>query len=332
MLPKELTGRSDCVGTRFSGSFLSANETTNAMPIYNQTIKRCILLSAILFLMALAGCTDLIRTPSSNSTIVSPLNRVNQLAEVQALLAEYPDAAVRTVYFDQVYVDENIGNIRADCGMQMADVPYYFVSIESADSDVRVYIDENAERVLCVVKANFGTNTSTDGDDTIVGAGAAIQLCKAINYEGGCEMFTANAPDLRNNQIGNDEASSIIVPDGQVASLYENINYEGACETFYSSGSDMRNNPIGNDCVSSIIVGSSCPAGRIDTSGKQGCKGTTITDWRATHYYVNCGQCTFGDPFARIYPDKSAYSYSLCYDDYITCVDNGCGRILDNCR
>ena len=159
-----------------------------------------------------------------------------------------------------------------------------------------------------------------------------VQLCKDINYAGGCETFAANAPDLRTNSIGNDMASSIIVPAGQVAALYENINYEGACETFTANNPDLRNEPIGNDCASSITVGSGCPSGRAGKSGGQGCNSGGSTDWRTTHYYVNCGQCTRGSPFARTYPDKSAYSYSLCYNDYLTCVNNGCGRILDNCR
>ncbi|MDO8554390.1 MAG: hypothetical protein Q7S22_06280 [Candidatus Micrarchaeota archaeon] len=180
--------------------------------------------------------------------------------------------------------------------------------------------------------SNFTIDTIGENSSTNVEIGD-IQLCADINYEGGCETFTANAPDLRNNPIGNDKVSSIIVPDGNVASLFENINYEGACETFTANNPDLRNNLIGNDCVSSIVVGLACPAGSEGKSGKQGCgSGGNTVDWRTTHYYVNCGQCTDGSPFARTYPDKSANSYSLCYDDYLTCVNNGCGRILDNCR
>src|SRR3990167_1456513 len=90
---------------------------------------------------------------------------------------------------------------------------------------------------------------------------SGIRLCGAINYDGGCETFTDDDADLRNNSIGNDTVSSIIVPDGATAALYDAINYSGNCETFTANATDFRNEPIGNDTVSSIAVGSACRGG-----------------------------------------------------------------------
>jgi len=86
-----------------------------------------------------------------------------------------------------------------------------------------------------------------------------VQLCVDINYAGGCQSFTSDDPDLRQNPIGNDTASSVIVPAGQVVALYEHINFAGRCEEFRTNNPDLRNSYIGNDTASSLTIGKNCP-------------------------------------------------------------------------
>ena len=59
---------------------------------------------------------------------------------------------------------------------------------------------------------------------------------------------------------------------------------------------------------------------------------TAVIPVAERNYYINCGQCTEGQPFAMDYPDRSVGSWSSCINNYNWCVDIGCGRILDNCR
>ena len=82
-----------------------------------------------------------------------------------------------------------------------------------------------------------------------------VQLCDDLDYEGVCELFTADNPDLRTSTIGNDRASSIRVAPGWVAAVYEHIDYQGRCETFTAGNPDLRNSLIGNDQISSIRMG-----------------------------------------------------------------------------
>ncbi|MBX4191465.1 MAG: DUF4430 domain-containing protein [Candidatus Doudnabacteria bacterium] len=87
----------------------------------------------------------------------------------------------------------------------------------------------------------------------------STRLCVHINYEGGCESFTNNDNDLRDNAIGNDNVSSIQVPAGITVSLFDAINFTGKCESFTTNDADLRDNSIGNDTVSSISIGTPCP-------------------------------------------------------------------------
>jgi hypothetical protein len=86
-----------------------------------------------------------------------------------------------------------------------------------------------------------------------------VQLCIHINYDGGCEGFPLDDANLSNNQVGNDNASSIRVPAGKIAALFEHINFQGRCEEFKTHDPDLRNNFVGNDMPSSITIGKSCP-------------------------------------------------------------------------
>ncbi|MBX4186980.1 MAG: DUF4430 domain-containing protein [Candidatus Doudnabacteria bacterium] len=89
---------------------------------------------------------------------------------------------------------------------------------------------------------------------------SAVQLCIHINYEGGCESFAGNDADLRNNAVGNDNTSSIIVPVGNSVAVFEHINFLGSCEVFTANDADLRNNLIGNDSISSIRINATCPS------------------------------------------------------------------------
>lgn len=82
--------------------------------------------------------------------------------------------------------------------------------------------------------------------------GEGVILFEHINYVGRCERFMSDDPDLRDNPIGNDTASSILIRGNYQVTLYEHISYGGKSETFTSSDADLRDNPIGNDTVSSL--------------------------------------------------------------------------------
>lgn len=107
-----------------------------------------------------------------------------------------------------------------------------------------------------VKESNEQNNTVTDAIEVIPANNPikGIILFEHDNYGGIQEIFTADNPDLRYSNIGNDKASSIKVPAGCTATLYEHINYQGKNEIFRSNDNWLGDNSIGNDSVSSIKV------------------------------------------------------------------------------
>jgi len=103
-----------------------------------------------------------------------------------------------------------------------------------------------------VTESNESNNVIKDIIEVVPLKG--VILFEHDNYNGAQEIFMADDPDLRNNVIGNDKASSIKVPAGCVATLYEHINYQGKSETFRGNDNWLGDNTIGNDNVSSIQV------------------------------------------------------------------------------
>lgn len=103
-----------------------------------------------------------------------------------------------------------------------------------------------------VAESNENNNLVKDTIEVVSLLG--VILFEHDNYNGAQEIFMADDPDLRNNVIGNDKASSIKVPAGCVATLYEHINYQGKSETFGANDNWLGDNTIGNDNVSSIKI------------------------------------------------------------------------------
>ncbi len=87
-------------------------------------------------------------------------------------------------------------------------------------------------------------------------AGAAT-LCQDPGYCGLCETFTSPPaggpdPDLSNNGIGDNQASSIMVAPGTTVTLCDLPSFAGTCEQFTGDDPDLSDNLIGNDRTSSI--------------------------------------------------------------------------------
>ncbi|OGZ16069.1 MAG: hypothetical protein A3H76_01420 [Candidatus Lloydbacteria bacterium RIFCSPLOWO2_02_FULL_54_12] len=154
-----------------------------------------------------------------------------------------------------------------------------------------------------------------------------VQLCADINYGGGCELFTGKDSDLRDNSIGNDRVSSIIVPDGVTVALMDAIDYGGNCETFTSNSPDFRNEPIGNDVISSIAVGYSCS----DRTTSGGGDGSTCSSNQGTlSLSMNSGSRIYIDGYvlrsSGNYSFDAGYTYG-CYGYGPTGVYHQCQSV-----
>jgi hypothetical protein len=84
-------------------------------------------------------------------------------------------------------------------------------------NEVSLFIAANYQLVC----HDFGPGSYADirtanlPNDTIssvrVGANAAVELCSDVNFEGVCEVFFGDDPDLTGNRIGNNQTSSLRV-------------------------------------------------------------------------------------------------------------------------
>jgi len=81
-----------------------------------------------------------------------------------------------------------------------------------------------------------------------------VTLFSDVDYRGTSEVFYESDPDLRDNRIGNDRASSIRVPRGYVVTLYEHTNFKGRSVVLRNDEAKLGGTPLGNDEVSSIRV------------------------------------------------------------------------------
>lgn len=85
-------------------------------------------------------------------------------------------------------------------------------------------------------------------------APAGITLYSDKGFIGGAESFLDSDANLKDNQIGNDAASSVRVAPGCVAVLYADANFAGKSVQVSQDLLSLRDSAIGNDSVSSIMV------------------------------------------------------------------------------
>ena len=81
-----------------------------------------------------------------------------------------------------------------------------------------------------------------------------VLLYEDKHFEGKEEAFFTDDPDLRDNAIGSNRASSIRIPEGCTVLLYGERYYRGIAVELSASLGDLRNSVVGDDQVSSIRI------------------------------------------------------------------------------
>ncbi len=124
-----------------------------------------------------------------------PTQLVKNLPEVQAFLAEHPNARIVAVKISADDVAAIIDDIREDCGQQMQVKEYWYVTVSGEEEKVEVYLDTATNEAQCIIRENLQppqdectTNSDCDDgnpatEDTCSGtpkkcSHAAIQACK----------------------------------------------------------------------------------------------------------------------------------------------------------
>lgn len=90
-------------------------------------------------------------------------------------------------------------------------------------------------------------------------SGEGIILCRNPDYGGICEKFTVSDPDLGNNDVGEDETSSLRVRGPYMTYVYSRRDYDGSRQPFYHNDPDLRDDFFSegswDDEIGSLVVG-----------------------------------------------------------------------------
>jgi len=84
--------------------------------------------------------------------------------------------------------------------------------------------------------------------------GDGVMLFDNKHFLGRYEILAGDDPDLSDNAIGDDSASSVRLAPGCRAVLYREPDFQGASYTAVADVPDLAHTPIGNDALSSIEV------------------------------------------------------------------------------
>ncbi|MDP2973486.1 MAG: dockerin type I domain-containing protein [Candidatus Diapherotrites archaeon] len=98
---------------------------------------------AVAALLLFSGCVN----EELNATDI-----VKELPEVQAFLAEHPNAEIKAIYLSKEDTATQIADIREQCGSQMKEQSYWFVEIKEGDARVRIWLDGETKNALCIIK------------------------------------------------------------------------------------------------------------------------------------------------------------------------------------
>jgi hypothetical protein len=91
-----------------------------------------------------------------------------------------------------------------------------------------------------------------DQTSSIVIEPTRVMLFQHSNYRGNSQSFAPGRYDLGQITIGNDQASSILVPPGYKVTLYQHARFKGTKKVFTADANYVGNDF--NDVVSSLIV------------------------------------------------------------------------------
>ena len=81
-----------------------------------------------------------------------------------------------------------------------------------------------------------------------------VTLYKDSRFRGRSETFYESDPNLSDNSIGSDRASSIRVPKGYVVTLYQHTNFRGRSVQLGADSENLTRTAVGNDQVSSLRI------------------------------------------------------------------------------
>ncbi len=95
------------------------------------------------------------------------------LPQVQAFLAQYPNAEFKMALWEQDVVDQYLDKIKEECGVQMKAVPYWVADFYQDSTHITVYIRESDNQVMCVI-ANGSKLIESGNPEEIVTAETTI--------------------------------------------------------------------------------------------------------------------------------------------------------------
>ena len=112
----------------------------------------CLLISIFL----VSGCLD-------GQTDVTSVAKT--LPQVEAFLADHPNADIKVTLWSENAVSENINQIRNECEAPIEIKSYYKITMVEGSENVIVWLDKKTNEAVCIIRDGSDTS-STDKDNT----------------------------------------------------------------------------------------------------------------------------------------------------------------------
>jgi hypothetical protein len=153
-----------------------------------------------------------------------------------------------------------------------------------------------------------------------------VTLYKDVHFTGRSETFYGDVPDLRGSYVGNDRASSLVVPRGCRVTLYRHAGFHGRAITVHHDVADLGATRVGNDEVSSLRL--DCYGGGYRDGGYRD-GGYRDGGYRDRHHR---GVTVFADADFRGRHESFSYDDPDLRDNYIRQDTISSVRVAPGCR
>ncbi|MFC2143540.1 hypothetical protein ACFLQN_04015 [Candidatus Aenigmatarchaeota archaeon] len=130
------------------------------------------------------------------------------LPQAQEFLNNHPNADIRVILLPEESVEENIDEIRAECGEEMVSRSYYKATFIEGDTKLIMYLDSETRDLICFIKEGEETEPEVpiDCDPLVCPDGTTLE-CTGVGGECMCPECTSDSEDSEDDSddTGNDQ-------------------------------------------------------------------------------------------------------------------------------
>lgn len=147
----------------------------------------------IVFVLYLSG---------GNRNTIGSKSIIETIPAVQTFLSENHNAEVKEVFFSQETDNEKLKLIKEDCGEQINEVPDHYVTITKDNTEIKIYLNKNGDRVLCWAALEINEDNESIIDFNLSASVIEIQQkAEQMLQENICNLLPTEASRLPSDML-----------------------------------------------------------------------------------------------------------------------------------